>query len=280
MHVHVGCRITYVCPQPTPMLFVLRPSLNTNHYLIEERRTITPFVPINQYMDSYGNEVWRLVAPAGRMQIEYNALVDTPPSPDFLFPDLPKTAVENLPSDVIIYTLPSRLCPSDMFVNDAWQLFGNIQGGWAQVQAVCDWLHNNILYAPESTSSTTAWDSYQQRRGVCRDFAHLGVSFCRALNFPARYVCGYLPDINVPFDPAPMDFHAWFEVYIDGLWCTFDARHNFPRIGRILIARGRDAVDIAFSTIYGSIELSHIEVWAEQVDEHLSLNALLPEDSA
>ncbi|MBZ0294299.1 MAG: transglutaminase family protein [Anaerolineae bacterium] len=275
MHVHVGCSLTYACPQPTPMLFVLRPSLNTNHYLIEERRYTNPVVPINQYMDSYGNEVWRLVAPTGRLQIKYDGLVALPPTPDLVLPDLPKTPVENLPYDVIIYTLPSRLCPSDLFVNDAWQLFGHVQGGWAQVQAVCDWLHSHIVYGGDGTSSTTAWDAYHQRRGVCRDFAHLGVAFCRALNFPARYVCGYLPDINVPFDPTPMDFHAWFEVYIDGVWCTFDARHNSPRIGRVLIARGRDAIDIAFATVYGSMELLNIQVWADQVDEPLSLSSIL-----
>ena len=274
MRVRVGCSIVYVCPQPTPMLFALRPSLTSNHHLIDERRIVNPLGSIDEYIDSYGNEIWRLVAPDGRLQIEYDAVVDMPPTPDPIFPDLPKTAVENLPYDVIGYTLPSRLCPSDMFVNDAWQLFGHIQGGWAQVQAVCDWLHSQVVYGSGSTSMTTAWDAYQQRRGVCRDFAHMGVSFCRALNFPARYVCGYLPDINVPLDPTPMDFHAWFEVYIDGLWCTFDARHNYPRIGRVLIARGRDAVDVAFATIYGSTQLVTFKVWADQIDEHFSLSSL------
>lgn len=265
MHVRVGCRIVYVCPQPTPMLFVLRPSLTSNHTLIEEKRSLDPLVPIQSYIDVYSNEIWRLVAPEGKLEIAYDALVDVPPTPDLVFPDLPKTAIENLPYDVILYTMPSRLCPSDLFVNDAWRLFGNIEGGWAQVQAVCDWLHSNIPYKKGSTSITTAWDAYQQGFGVCRDFAHLGVSFCRALNFPARYVCGYLPDINVPYDPAPMDFHAWFEVYMNGAWQTFDARHNFPRIGRVTIARGRDAVDVAFATIYGAVELQSFKVWADQV---------------
>lgn len=277
MYIHVGCQILYECPQPTPMLFLLSPSHNTSHDLVEEKRFVMPPVSINEYMDTYGNIVWRLVAPEGAFQVNYNAVVALPTTPVAFFPDLPKTAVENLPGDVIIYTLPSRLCPSDLFVNDAWRLFGHVQGGWAQVQAICDWLHNNILYAPDSTSSTTAWDSYQQRQGVCRDFAHLGVSFCRALNFPARYVCGYLPDIDVPFDPTPMDFHAWFEVFIDGLWCTFDARHNTSRIGRVLVARGRDAVDVAFATLYGNAQMVTLDVWANQVDEQSDLEALLSE---
>ena len=267
MQVRVGCNIVYVCPQPTPMLFVVRPSLTSNHTLIEEKRITSPSLPVDEYFDTYGNQIWRLVAPLGRLQIEYDALVKVQPTPDLIFPTLSKTPVEYLPYDTIMYTLPSRLCPSDMFVNEAWQLFGHIEGGWAQVQAVCDWLHSNIQYGAGSISSTSAWDAYQLRRGVCRDFAHLGVSFCRALNFPARYVCGYLPDIGVPFDPSPMDFHAWFEVYMDGAWHTFDARHNFPRIGRVLIARGRDAVDVAFATIYGSIQLESFKVWADQVAE-------------
>ncbi len=219
-----------------------------------------------------------MVAPAGRLEVEYHALVAMPATPDFVFPDLPKTAIENLPHEVIVYLLPSRLAPSDLFINDAWALFGEIEGGWAQVQAVCDWLHSNVQYVSRSSSSTTtAWEAYQKRQGVCRDFAHLGVAFCRALNFPARYVCGYLPDINVPFDPAPMDFHAWFEVYIDGVWCTFDARHNFPRIGRVVIARGRDAVDVAFATIFGSTELLSFKVWADQVDEEASFDTVVTE---
>lgn len=180
---------------------------------------------------------------------------------------------------MLIYTLPSRHCPSDLFINDAWQLFGQLEGGWAQVQAVCDWLYSNITYGVGSISTTTGWDAYQQRRGVCRDFAHLGVSFCRALNFPARYVCGYLPDINVPPDPTPMDFHAWFEVYMDGLWFTFDARHNRPRTGRVLIARGWDAVDMALSTVSGSAQLISLHVWADQVEKNLRLGTVPSENS-
>jgi len=248
------------------MMLVLRPPQEYHHHIVEERQTLTPQIPVSEYIDSFGNLIWRLVAPAGSYEIVYDALADVSPLPDPVLSALAKTPVENLPDNVLMYTLPSRHCPSDLFINDAWQLFGHIQGGWEQVQAVCDWLHSNIAYgAGSSTASTTGWDAYQQRRGVCRDFAHLGVSFCRALNFPARYVCGYLPDINVPFDPTPMDFHAWFEVYMEGEWRTFDARHNRPRIGRVLIGRGRDAVDVALITSFGPLTLTGFSVHADEL---------------
>ncbi len=272
MRVRVGCQIEYDFPQPTPMMMVIRPPQYYHHHLIEEQRVFTPTVNVHDYTDNFGNTIWRLMAPTGSFSIVYDAVADVPATPDPKLIDLPKTPVERLPDEVIVYTLPSRLCPSDMFIPDAWQLFGDVMGGWEQVQAVCDWLHTNVAYTKGSISSTTAWDAYQQRGGVCRDFAHLGVSFCRALNFPARYVCGYLPDINVPFDPAPMDFHAWFEVYMDGAWHTFDARHNRPRTGRVLIAMGRDAVDTAFSTIYGNAPLTTFKVWADQTDDLFQLS--------
>jgi transglutaminase-like putative cysteine protease len=262
------------------MMLAVRPPQENQHRLIEEQQRITPEVPIHEYLDSFGNLIWRLVAPVGTLEIVYDALADVPPTPDIVLPALAKTSVEKLPDDVMMYTLPSRHCPSDLFIDDAYQRFGHIEGGWTQVQAVCDWLHTNITYSAGSTASTTGWDAYQKRGGVCRDFAHLGVSFCRALNFPARYVSGYLPDINVPFDPSPMDFHAWFEVYMEGAWWTFDARHNRPRTGRVLIARGRDAVDVALSTVYGSAEMQTIQVWADQVDDQQQLNSLSLENSA
>lgn len=273
MRVRIGCNIVYELPQPTPMLMAIRPPQSYHHRLVEEQRTVNPAVTLHDYTDIFGNTIWRLMAPAGTLSLVYDALADVPPTPDPVLPDLPKTPVEMLPDEVISFTLPSRLCPSDLFIADAWERFGNVVGGWAQVQAVCDWLHTNIQYQKGSISSTTSWDAYQQGHGVCRDFAHLGVSFCRALNFPARYVCGYLPDINVPYDPVPMDFHAWFEVYIDGEWRTFDARHNIPRTGRVLIAKGRDAVDVAFSTLYGSAQLTTFKVWADQVDDQLMLSS-------
>lgn len=273
MRVRIGCNIVYELPQPTPMLMAIRPPQLYHHKLVEEQRTVNPAVTLHDYTDIFGNTIWRLMAPAGTLSLVYDALADVSPYPDLQHPYLPKTPVEMLPDEVISFTLPSRLCPSDLFITDAWELFGNVVGGWAQVQAVCDWLHTNIKYQKGSISSTTSWDAYKQGHGVCRDFAHLGVSFCRALNFPARYVCGYLPDINIPYDPTPMDFHAWFEVYIDGEWRTFDARHNYPRTGRVLIAKGRDAVDVAFSTLYGNAQLTTFKVWADQVDDQLTLSS-------
>lgn len=274
MRVRVGCSFVYESAFPTPMLFVLRPRRAYEHRIIEETWSVTPSLPLHEYQDQFDNTVWRLQAPVGSVSIFYDAIAEVPPTPDPQLLDLPKTPVQDLPDDVIVYLLPSRHCPSDLFINDAWQLFGHIQGGWAQVQAVCDWLHANVTYCADgSTTTTTGWDAYQQRQGVCRDFAHLGVSFCRALNFPARYVCGFLPDINVPPDYRPMDFHAWFEVYIDGAWRTFDARHNFPRIGRVLIATGRDAVDVAFATVFGNAQLWNFKVWADEVDDQVTLNS-------
>jgi transglutaminase-like putative cysteine protease len=181
-----------------------------------------------------------------------------------------------LPDDVLIYTLPSRHCQSDHVIADAWQMFGQAPDGWARVQAVCDWVHQHISYGyGNSTSTTSGYDAYLQRRGVCRDFAHIAVMFCRALNIPARYACGYLPDIAVPYNPIPMDFHAWFEAYVGGAWRTFDARHNTPRIGRVLIAHGRDAVDTALLTSYGSSRLTGFQVWSDEVADGTLLQAPL-----
>ncbi len=274
LRVRVGCDLVYDSPAPSPMLFLVRPFERYHHTLVEERRTVEPDVAVDEITDAFGNTMWRLVAPVGPVRLSYDAVCDAPASADPVFADMPKTPIERLPGEVLAYIQPSRHCQSDLLIADAWELFGNVEGGWAQVQAVCDWIHTNIEYAKGSTSATSSIDVYRERRGVCRDFAHLGVTLCRALNFPARYVCGYLPDIGVPPDPTPMDFHAWFEVYIDGAWRTFDARHNRRRTGRVLVATGRDAVDVALTTIFGASRLTSIRVWADQVDDRFSLDRL------
>ena len=267
MHVKVGCTFIYDSEYPTPMIFLVRPAAFDRHRILDEVRTVTPSVPVEDYIDHFGNGVWRLVAPAGEFQLQYDALIDVSGEPDLTLTDVYQTPIEQMPYDVLPFTLPSRYCESDLFSDDAWQLFGETPMGWARVQAICDWVHSNITYGIGSTVHTTGYQAYQARRGVCRDFAHIAVSFCRALNIPARYVYGYLPDIAVPFDPVPMDFHAWFEAYLGGAWYTFDARHNKPRIGRVLIGRGRDAVDVALTTTYGASRLTSLNVRADQVDE-------------
>ena len=272
LRVRVGAELVYSSASPTPMIFLVRPRDRYWHHLVEERRSITGGVPLTSYLDAFDNDVWRVVAPEGEFRICHDAVVDLPAAEDPFLPDLPKTPVEDLPSDVLAFLLPSRHCQSDLLIDDAWSLFGHVDGGWWQVQAVCDWIYANIEYGKGSTSQTSGIDVYRDRRGVCRDFAHLGVTLSRALNIPARYACGYLPDIGVPPDPAPMDFHAWFEVYLGGAWRTFDARHNRRRIGRTLVAIGRDAVDVAMTTIFGGSTLTSMRVWADEVDGAFELD--------
>jgi transglutaminase-like putative cysteine protease len=268
--VHVGCDVLYQSEYATPMILTVRPQHNEMQQIVAERRIPEPFVPIETFSDSFGNQQWRLSVPVGSFRLRYDAVVRVPAGADPVLPQLDKMPIELLPGEVLTYTLPSRYCQSDLLMDESWQLFGDVRPGWAQVQAICDWMHANIAYAKGSTSTTSAVDVFAEGRGVCRDFAHLAITFCRALNIPARYVCGYLPEIAVEPDPTPMDFHAWFEVYLEGGWRTFDARHNSPRIGRILIASGRDAVDVAWATIYGGAQLTHMGVTALEVDEQFT----------
>jgi transglutaminase-like putative cysteine protease len=277
--VRVGCELTYDLPYAAPLMFVLEPKNRPSQRILDARRAFSPILEpgaFRTYEDAHGNIVWRVLAPAGRFLVHHDLILQVAAGLDPVRPELTGTPVHDLPDNVIVYTLPSRYCPSDLFVQDAWNLFGNAPEGWARVQAVCDWLHANIVYGAGSNASSTALDAYFSRRGVCRDFAHLGVSFCRALNIPARYVCGYLPDIGVPLDGLPMDFHAWFQVFLGGAWRTFDARHNTPRTGRVIIATGRDAADTAFSTTYGMTQLALIHVWADDAGLETQLSANAP----
>ena len=268
MQVRVGFEFTLKSSAPTPNAAIVQARAQSPvHRLCSEHWSTTPEVPLHTYVDGFGNNVWRWLAPAGAIQLRYDAIAQIAPTPDPVLMDVPGTLVDQLPDETLIYTLPSRYCPSDLVISEAWELFGDAPDGWARVQAICDWAHSNIVYSSGSSSaSTSGYDAYTNRRGVCRDFAHIGVMFCRALNIPARYVYGYLPDIGVPPDATPMDFHAWFEAYLGGAWRTFDARHNRPRTGRVVIAHGRDAVDTAILTSYGDSRLTSFKVWADQLD--------------
>ncbi len=250
------------------MLMLVRARPDGEHRILHETEWTEPRLGQREYRDSFGNPCWRLVLPAGETLIRYDALVEVSPEPDMVVPDAPLVPVEDLPDDTLVFTLPSRYIESDLLLDDAWKLFGHTPPTWARVQAICDWVHANIQYGYGlSGPSTTALDVFRTRAGVCRDFAQISVAFCRTLNIPARYTFGYFPDIAVEPPDVPMDFHAWFEAYLGGRWYTFDARHNVPRIGRVKIAHGRDAVDVALSTSYGSATLNSMVVWSDEVPD-------------
>jgi transglutaminase-like putative cysteine protease len=268
MLVKVGCDLTYRCEGNVPLFMLVRPREQyTYHKLIKENRLVEPDIPLMEFQDIYGNNVWRLIAPTGELHLRYSALAEVPPTPDPVLPELDGQFVQNLPDNTLLYLLASRHCQSDLVISQAWEMFGSYPSGWQRVQAICDWLKTNVPYGSWSNSNTSGYEAFNERKGVCRDFAHMGVMLCRALSMPARYVCGYLPDINVTPDPAPMDFHAWFEVYLNGAWRTFDARHNIPRTGRVFIGYGRDAVDVSLVTSYGNAKLQKMKVWADEVKE-------------
>jgi transglutaminase-like putative cysteine protease len=244
----------------------VEPRLDGRFALLDEHWDNDPSVPTSRYVDTFGNLCRRVTLPAGQSVLRYSSLVELAGEPDPVAPHARERDASELPDDTLAFTLPSRLCPSDQLGPTAWELFGDVQPGWHRVQAVCDWVHDHLSFGyGTSTSLTTAADVLAAGRGVCRDFAHLGVTFCRALNIPARYSFGYLPDIGVPPPEDPMDFCAWMEVFLDGSWWTFDPRNNRPRIGRVLIGRGRDALDVAMVANFGTAELMSMTVWADEV---------------
>jgi transglutaminase-like putative cysteine protease len=222
---------------------------------------------VSNYFDTFGNRCTRFVAPAGRLQLTNSTLIHDSGEPDAVNWNARECAVGDLPNDVLIYLLNSRYCEVDRFANIAFELFGESAHGWARVQAVCGWVHGKVNFNYGHARPTkTALDVFTERTGVCRDFQHLAITFCRALNIPARYATGYLGDIGVP-PGGPMDFSAWFEVYLENRWWTFDARHDTPRIGRVLMAVGRDASDVAITTSFGQAELRHFTVVTDEVTE-------------
>ena len=225
-----------------------------------------PDVPIGFYRDSFGNICGRLVAPAGGVTLRGSALVRDSGLPDVVAPDAQQLPIEQLPDDVLLYLMASRYCETDKLTDIAWSLFGNTRPGWARVAAICNFVHNHVTFGYQHAHHMkSAHDVYEQRAGVCRDFAHLALTFCRCMGIPARYCTGYMGDIGIPPDPEPMDFSGWFEAYLSGQWYTFDARHNHPRIGRILMGTGRDAADVALTTSFGRMNLTKFVVISDEV---------------
>jgi transglutaminase-like putative cysteine protease len=267
MLIRYGYELTFNCAEPALMVCLLdahRDQARNIRY--ETPLETTPAISTETYLDTFGNHVRRFIAPAGDLTIRRDAIVEDSGQPDPVKLDAEETAVERLPNDTLVFTLGSRYCETDKLCDVAWQLFGSTVRGWRRVQAICDFVCNHLTFGYQYARATrTAFEAYQERVGVCRDFAHLAVAFCRCMNIPARYANGFLGDIGVPPDPAPMDYNAWFEVFLDGRWFTFDARHNMPRIGRITVARGRDATDIPLATSFGPHTLKTFRVWTEEV---------------
>lgn len=268
MLLRVGCEFGYESSWATPAVVLVRPHPDPPHRVVRETWEADSTAPGSGYLDLFRNQCDRLLLPVGASVVRYDATVDVSGEPDPVAPDAVQHPVEDLPSETLVYTLASRYCFTESLAQVAWRLFGHVEPGWSRVQAVCDWIHENIRYGLQSTPLTTAVDVYVAGGGMCRDFAHLAITFCRALNIPARYVFGYMPDIGVPGPFPPMDFHAWFEVYLGDRWWTFDARFNMPRIGRIPIGIGRDAVDVAMITTYGSATFQQMVVWTDEETEH------------
>jgi transglutaminase-like putative cysteine protease len=267
MQIRVGYDLTYTSPAATPMILTLNihPS-RASDIVVPDPVCVQPACAMSGHRDSFDNWCTRILAPAGPIRIFADALVDDTGLPDTVAPATHQTPVESLPADTLRFLLGSRYCETDLLSPIAWQLFGGTFPGWARVQAICNFVHHHIQFGYGFARSTkTAWEVYRERAGVCRDFAHLAIAFCRGMNIPARYCTGYLGDIGVPASDAPMDFSGWFEAFLDGRWYTFDARHNTPRIGRVLIARGRDASDVAISTAFGPSALTSFKVWTDEV---------------
>ena len=267
MKIRAGYEISYECSQPTPMILTLtvHPS-RIPDLLTPDQMRLDPFISAKWYRDGFGNTCHVIHAPSGRLTLSADFLIQDNGAPDDVAPGAEQHSLEKLPVETLVYLLGSRYCETDRFIQIAWSEFGKVAKGWPLVQAICDYVHNHITFGYAHASPTkTAWDAHSERRGVCRDFAHLAITLCRCMNVPARYCTGYLGDIGVPPEPEPMDFCAWFEAYLGGRWYTFDARHNTPRIGSILMARGRDATDVAIVTSFGPCTLAGFKVVTDEV---------------
>jgi transglutaminase-like putative cysteine protease len=269
MKLRVGYELVYDCPQAIPMMLMLHiHHSRAPDIVVPDKVTTSPVVPVTAYRDGFGNWCSRLVAPAGRIHIASTAVVHASDAPEVLNRTAWQHPVEDLPDDVLVFLLGSRYCETDRLSDIAWSLFGNAPLGAARVQAICDFVHQHIRFDYMTARATrTAWEAYTERQGVCRDFAHLAVALCRCMNIPARYCTGYLGDFGTPPPYGPPDFAAWFEAYLDGDWHLFDPRNNEPRIGRVLMARGRDAVDVAISNTFGPNLLASFTVWTDEIPD-------------
>ena len=263
--IRVGCEFRYTAEIETPAVFQVQPRTAELVAVLRQAWDAVPETGLHGYTDLYGNDCQRLVLPAGDSQLRYDALVAAPDAAEEVDLGAAETPPARLPDDTLVYTMPSRYCLPEELADEAWQLFGGLEPGYLRVRAICDHVHGHLRFGYGSTTRRRRpVEAYASGLGVCRDFAHLAITFCRALSIPARYAFGYLPDMDVRPAPEPMDFAAWMEVYLDGRWWTFDPRNNTVRKGRVLVGRGRDAVDVAMVTTFGGPVLSGMTVWAEE----------------
>ena len=267
MKIRAGYRIAFECEQTVTMQLMLTTRWERHQDLLTpDTLIVEPFSPIRQYGDLYGNLCSRVVMQPGRTTFSSDFMIRDSGLPDPVSPGAVQHPIEDLPDDVLLFLLASRYCDTEALMQTAWDRFGATPLGWARVQAIVDYTHERITFGYAHARPTrTASEAHEEQRGVCRDFAHLAITLCRCMNIPARYCTGYLGDIGIPPIDAPMDFSAWFQVYLGGAWHTFDARHNQPRIGRILIAIGRDATDVAISTGFGPTQLAEFFVITDEV---------------
>jgi transglutaminase-like putative cysteine protease len=267
MLIRLGYEIIYDFPQATPIILNLNVHYSRASDWVRPDTILTdPAVPLSMYRDSFGNWCTRVIAPAGSFRVTSDAVIKDSGVAELSVPHAFEHTVDSLPDETLVFLLPSRYCETELMSPAAWSQFGGMMPGWSRVQAICDFVHQHIAFDYQSARPTkTAWETYNERRGVCRDFAHVAITLCRCLNIPARYCTGYLGDIGVPAMDAPMDFAGWFEAYIGGAWHVFDPRNNQRRIGRVLIARGRDAADVAMCMTFGPNVLKGFRVWADEV---------------
>ncbi len=268
LRLNIGCRLSYRLFAPTPMILLLNVHYSRASDLEQpDLLTVDPVVPIEAYRDGFGNWCTRLVAPEGLFTVSTDGVIRVDGLPDPVDTNAVQMPVEHLPSDVMSYLLPSRYCESDMLMDFAWSTFGNGPTGWQRVQAVCDFVHNSVRFSyPDARPTRTAAETLREGVGVCRDFTHLAVALCRALNIPTRYCTGYISDVGMPLPYDEQDFCAWMQCYLDGRWWTFDPRNNRPRAGRVLIAEGRDAADVPLTHTFGRHDLTEFKVWVNALD--------------
>ena len=269
MQLRAGYELIYNFPQPTPIILVVNIHYSrASDMVVPDCLTAEPLIPIIGYYDTFGNRCNRLLAPAGRVRLTSDAVISDSGQPDEIVPSAAQHSVQDLPEEALVFLLGSRYCETDLLSQTAWQLFSGTAPGYARVQAICDYVHNHIAFNYQNASATrSAAQAFNEGTGVCRDYAHLAITFCRCMNIPARYCTGYLSDVGTPPPFAVGDFAAWFEAWIGGRWHIFDPRNNVPRIGRVLMARGRDACDVAIATTFGPNTLESFRVWTDEIPD-------------